>query len=154
MDTFEEISQSDFKLLEELVNTYGDDPIIAELLPSTTSSSVFEYQVNNIPVQTPVEQLFYGFTWEPVEPAYAQPIPVQPTPVQPILPPLKSNYAPVQLSYAPEFISSSTKSKENHKVTNSSSMFLFLFRLSTPSIQRLSYNLQSRMKFVMCRKEG
>ena len=135
MDHFDEISQPDCNLLEELVNTYGDDPIIAELLPSTASTSVFEYQVNHVPLQAPLEQLFTGFTWEPAEPAYAQPIPVQQirTPAQFIsypfaFPPAQSIYAPIQLTNAPELISSSTSdtTTKNRVLTDSSSMF-FLF---------------------------
>ena len=121
MDAFEEISETDFNLLDELVNTYGDDPIIAELLPSTSAASIFDYQVNHVPVQTQLDELFDGFNWPiayaPTQHDYAHPATVQSTPAQPIMAPLQSNYAPVQLSYAPELIPSSMSSDVNHKVT-------------------------------------
>ena len=121
MEAFEEISETDFNLLDELVNIYGDDPIIAELLPSTTSTSIFEYQVNHVPVQTPLDQLFDGFNWPPAYAPpphdYTHPSTVQPTPAQPLMAPLQSNYALVQLCYAPELIHSSTSSDVNRKVT-------------------------------------
>ena len=123
MDAFEEISEIDMRLLDNLVNTYGDDPIIAELLPSTSATSMFDYQVNHVPVQTQLDELFDGFNWPiayaPPPHVYAQPIAatVQPTPAQPIMAPLQSNYAPVQLSYAPELIPSSMSSDVNRKVT-------------------------------------
>ena len=126
MDTFEEITETDFNLLDELVNIYGDDPIIAELLPSTSATSIFDYQVNHVPVQTQLDELFDGFNWPiayaPPPHVYAQPnvATVQPTSAQPIMDfnhPLQSNYAPVQLSYAPELKPSSMSSDVNRKVT-------------------------------------